>query len=210
MYNLIHRIFPAAALLSAAAFIAVPAHAGVVLYSTTGTFGCGAVVAVSCSTTADSITVTGASSSETLTFLNGDPGVITPGFTNLGYIAASALNNNTGVSLAGATFSLTVNQTVPGVASGTFSDTMTGSIETQGSNASVTLTPNSITLAGVQYTLAPAVIPIPAPSSGNVATITAFVADAVPEPTLFGLTGLGFAAVFATRLRRRRGQQASV
>jgi len=234
MFRTFYRILPAAILVSMAAFLAAPARATDVTYSTTGTFSCGSI-AVGCAISAtnvagDTIAVTSGGHTESLTFYNNTGTTLGPlppaQTTNFGDIQSCNQTPNlcspsdpNGVSFNGATFTLNIDQTAPPSAGGSFNGSLSGTIATAGSTAQVAFSPSVLTLGSVTYTLDfNGVFQIPAPTScslqGGVEVcgdevLTGNVNSAAPEPALLGATGLGFVGLIAVRIRRRRSQQAS-
>jgi hypothetical protein len=135
-------------------------------------------------------------------------------------------------------FSLTITQTLPLSGTETVTDTFAGTISATlvggqprgNSNVVLTFTSGSgdgglpvltndpidgasaysFSLGGVIYYI-DKVTPIePQTTNGGVSTINGAIdASAVPEPTFYGLTGMGFAGLLAMAIRRRRQNQAN-
>lgn len=65
----------------------------------------------------------------------------------------------------------------------------------------------TFTLGGVVYWVDQTLAIVPSTTNGGVSTIQGAIdASALPEPTFYGLTGIGLAGLFAMAIRRRRQQ----
>lgn len=184
--------------------LAVPMMAApIVSYSTTGTFNGGPSNVLTAGT-------------GTLTYLGGggsvDLGVINPSNATFGTFNTSGFTSLE--SLAGNTFTLTINQTGPVADSGTLNATLTGTIQVNASSAFVKFASPTITLApGLTYEIfqtakGVAIVPPSTDQGGTVLGGTTTLqgqifTSTVPEPGTVGLMGLGLVAVgYAARRRR--------
>lgn len=189
--------------IGAAALVAVPASAQVVHFqgSTKGCFG------ASCTAT----TVAnddGGILSGGLTFTGGTFNQSTDptGFLGVGgatdNLGAFYLGNN-GHNYNGDMFTLLVNFTLPGSASGTF-DAMLHGIVTSGTAGSVFLdfdnTPQTFNYNGGSFTLTVNDVSV---SSNGLGQILSGQIQAVPEPATWAMMLLGFGAIGAAMRRRR-------
>jgi hypothetical protein len=204
--------------LGLASLLTAVASAGTVTYSTAGAWNGGTSGAI------EAITIGGI----TLTFNSGSgAGVVsTPGsFINLGNIVSTG--NSAGANLNGTTLTITVLETFPGAINGSIeAGTITGTISTNQSSASITWTPNNtftafagslpgvvLTAAGISdtYQVTQTVLGLQAPTVGTPAgqtSIQGAVSDTTPsgtpEPTTFVLMGAGLGAVGLLRRRAAR------
>ena len=171
------------------AFMTVtPALATTITYSTTGGF--------SASGGASSATFGSGGNTLTLSFsgiVNStvDANPTTNG--SAGFITASVIG--AGATAAGS-FTLTIDQTAPSVGSGGLSGALFGNISANSSSGTLDFSTTTLTLGSIVYTLQqpPGGYDLVPPSTLNGETsiqlqITA--PSAVPEPSFFGLTGLG-------------------
>jgi len=201
---------------------AVPAHAVMISYSTTGVFGCGTAVGCTTGSSPSSITITGGGNFATLnyspntgTFLN--PGPPPPQVVNYGNITAVSLLTTPAEAFNGATFTMTINETIPDNTSGNISASLQGTVQETGSTASIDFANNGIiSLGAVTYMIGnDGVVNLAAPSAGTrfskgITSITGMVTATsggggmLPEPTFLGLTGLGFFGLAGMAYRRRR------
>jgi len=203
-------------LISSFSLLATVAAAGTVTFSTSGAFNCNGIVG--CTASGSSVTDNGV----TLTYAPTSTSVSAPTFTNFGQITATG--GQLGNSLNGVTFTLTINQTVPSVGTGTLTAaTLTGGITAPGTsgafitfqapNFSVEITGNTFSGPGVQiaapggpvtYIVPNNPLAIVAPTSGAPAGVTSIqgaVSDS-PEPVTFVLVGAGLGLVGLLRRRR--------
>ena len=178
---------------------AVPAHATIVTFGTTGSFN------GSASTLNNAITFGGGSNTVTVTYngLVAGTSVDVNGFTfsNLGQFVVTTAGTGAAIT-AGTTFALTVTQTLPSGASGFLSATADGVLAQNSSTGSVTFSVTSLTLGGITYALVtnPEVL-VPPSTNGGVTTIQAKITG-VPEPTSIGLIGAGLIVLVGIGKRR--------
>ncbi len=136
----------------------------------------------------------------------------------IGHLIISGTGSATGVSEG---FTLTLTQTAPPAGSGTFSSSVSGTITNtsggllltiSGGGAGVTaaIDPGdfaqaySVTLGGVIYYV-DKYTSVPYSGSNSFATIQGYVdMSALPEPTFYSLTGLGFFGLLFMAHKRRR------
>jgi len=224
MSNSTHSLLSAAILVSAIAFAASPAHAVLVSFDTTGTFNCNGISGCSVSTTTttnDTVSITKNGTTEVLTYYgSSNAGLSLPSSTNFGDVVScnqapnpdTCTDNSTqanAVSFTGVGFSLGIIETnlngVPVNLSGNIVDSLVGSVASNYSTLFLNFPTTTLTLGGqVVYSLDPQYsVPQPNSNAGDV-TLESQVSAAAPEPVLFGVTGLGFLGLMASRLRRRR------
>jgi len=147
------------------------------------------------------VTFGGGGNTSTLTYNDGSgTGVGTPTFTTGGSITSAATGMGAGVS---GTFDLTINQTMPGIGSGTIdSGTLSGAVTTNTNGVSVVFANTTLDLDGIFYTVDPLTVNLIAPNvntgSGlGTSDIVLFVTTPEPGSLLLlgtGLLGLAFVA----------------
>jgi len=203
-----------------------PAHAVIISYSTTGAFGCGSAVGCTTGSSPSSITITGGGNSSTLayspntgTFLN--PGPPPPQQVNYGVITATSPLSTPAEVFNGATFTMSISETLPDTTNGNIAAQLTGTVQATGSTAEIDFDNNGIiSLGSVTYMIGNnGVVNLAAPSVftftptgfvqgitsiGGVVTASGGNGGQLPEPTFLGLTGLGFVGLAAMAYRRRR------
>jgi hypothetical protein len=219
-------------LLTVATALLTPAYAVDVSYSTTGTFTT-CTGSFTCSggsqlTGPNSLTISYTPVTEEF------PNITAPPPSSAQFGAFTATGPTPGNSDTGsANFTLTVTQELPTLGAGTetFSSTLTGTITksnagtlqvnfTGGSGDAVGPTPSidplkaggttpalKFSFGDVTYWVDEQTSIIPQ-SGGGVSTITGAI-DAVPEPTFYGLTAMGFAGLLFMAVRRKRQDQVS-
>jgi hypothetical protein len=199
--------------------MASAASASTINYNTTGsTLSCNGVGGCVQDTTT-AITIGGL----TFTYNTGSgSGVVTPSIINLGNIVSTG--TGTSVNVTGLLLTINVNSTPPG-ASGTLPNgSISGSISTNSSGATILFSPNNTTtgfgtLPGVvisgggqafTYQVLNTSLGLQAPTVGNPVgqtSIQGAVTDTspsgVPEPATFLLMGAGIASIGLIRRRRR-------
>ena len=195
----------AASFALALASSAAVAGAQQVMYNTAGMFsGCGV------GSTATSCVLNGGTGG-TLNFIaSGNQSIFSPVFgATLGTFSLSGTAGNT-YSLAGISFQLTINQTMPTGGSAGLSSTLVGSFSQTPQGASggpITLTfanPNAA-IGQVRYTVSTNPTNIRLPNLDGSANTTDLAANinVVPEPSTYALMGAGLAGLVGMARRRR-------
>jgi hypothetical protein len=201
--GLVALVFAGVALLAPSA-----ARADTVSFGTTGS-----VVCASCTGSGtNSVTFGSGGNLLTLTFTGVPPGTTVDAspstFTSFGQIQTSV--SGTGAAIAaGTTFTLTINQTLPGIGTGDFSATLAGVISQNSSTGMVTFTVTSVTVGGAKYdVLSNPLVLVPPSTNNGVSTIQGQVTS-VPEPASLLLLGAGLIAVAGVVRRKLKPAKTS-
>jgi hypothetical protein len=206
-----------------------------VVYTTTGTFSnCGAGYTCAGSTLSGPNALTISFAGETPGSVSGSGPADFPANAFFGQFTASGTAGNV-KDTVNAEFSLSITQSVPTpVGTETLVDTFAGKISTNSSQVRLTFSGGSgaggtpvleadsnpdnptgvaaykFQIDGISYWV-DQVTNIPSQSAGGIVTIEGDIdASALPEPTFYGLTGVGFAGLLFMAIRRKSQTASSI
>jgi len=224
-----------AALPILAVAFSVPAFAVPVAYSTVGTFDCSGAGS-GCTSVGNNVATLGTVGIITYGNFAGTVNVPKVGGTTASFGTFTTTGLLDGSQTVSAHFNLAITQTVPlpsGSGTADLTDLFSGTLtvdSTEGDSNTIVLTftggngttpppslgtdPFSLVpaytfkIAGVQYWVDQRTALVPPTTNGGVSTIQGAInASAVPEPTFYALTGLGFASLVGIAFRRRGQSQ---